>query len=142
MNSYRIISGAFTTGEGAQGNFSGYTALGKRIHIFKRQMEALGYTADNAPTGKDFPLFVIAEEKLIPKLDKNRQPLTDPTTGEQLTSVRLTATAVFKDKDAIVDACTEEATLGAEIKDSITKAVSSKGLSQSVIDRLMESAAF
>lgn len=137
MNSYRIISGAFTTGEGAQGNFSGYTALGKRIHIFKRQMEALGYTADNAPTAEDFPLFVIAEEKLIPKLDKNRQPLTDPTTGEQLTSVRLTATAVFKNKEEIVDACVEESTLGAEIKDSIAKAASSKGLTQEVVNQLV-----
>jgi hypothetical protein len=132
MNSYRIISGTFT----AAGNFSGYTALGKRIHIFKRQMEALGFSAENAPAAKDFPLFVIAEEKTISQLDANRQPVLD-TNGNPVTDKRLTATAVFSSKDQITEACVEESTLVAEIKDSIAKAASSKGLTQSVVDSLV-----
>ena len=129
MTSYAIISGTFT----AAGNFSGYTALGKRIHIFKRQMQALGLTADD---DVKFPLYAIAEEKTISKLDANRQPVLDEQ-GNPVTDKRLTATAVFNSKDAITEACVEESTLTAEIKDSIAKAASSKGLTQSVVDSLV-----
>jgi len=134
MNSYSIISGGFATGPNAQGNFSGYTALGKRVHIFKRQMEALGWT-----TNEDvkFPFYAIAEVKTITKLDANRQPVIDELTGQAVTSERLTATAVFQEKDSIVEACVEEATLSAEIKQSIAKAASSKGLTQSMVDSLV-----
>jgi hypothetical protein len=39
MKNYVINNGAFT----ANGNFSGYTALGVRVHLHKRQMNALGW---------------------------------------------------------------------------------------------------
>ena len=129
MNSYRIISGTFT----AAGNFSGYTALGKRIHLFKRQMQSLGWSADSEVK---FPFYAIAEEKTIGKLDANRQPVLDEQ-GNPVTDTRLTATAVFDSKDAITEACVEESTLGAEIKDSIAKAASSKGLTQEVVNQLV-----
>ncbi len=129
MNSYAIISGTFT----AAGNFSGYTAMGKRVHIFKRQMQALGLTAD---ADVKFPLYAIAEIKTISKLDANRNPVVDEQ-GNPVTDQRLTATAVFADKAAITEACVEESTLTAEIKDSIAKAASSKGLTQSVVDQLV-----
>jgi len=35
MKNFVINNGAFT----ANGNFSGYTALGVRVHLHKRQME-------------------------------------------------------------------------------------------------------
>jgi hypothetical protein len=129
MNSYRIISGAFTTA----GNFSGYTALGKRVHIFKRQMDSLGWSANEEVK---FPFYAIAEEKPISKLDANRNPVVDEN-GNAVTDQRLTATAVFADKTNIIEACVEEATLGAEIKESIAKQATSKGLTQSVVDSLV-----
>ena len=129
MNSYRIISGGFTTA----GNFSGYTALGKRVHIFKRQMDGLGWSTNEEVK---FPFYAIAEEKAIGKLDSNRQPVLDEQ-GNPVTEQRLTATALFDSKDAITEACVEEATLGAEIKASIAKQATSKGLTQSVVDSLV-----
>jgi hypothetical protein len=129
MNSYRIISGAFTTA----GNFSGYTALGKRVHIFKRQMDSLGWSTNEEVK---FPFYAIAEEKTIGKLDANRNPVVDDA-GNPVTDTRLTATAVFADKTNIIEACVEEATLGAEIKESIAKQATSKGLTQSVVDSLV-----
>jgi hypothetical protein len=129
MDSYRIISGDFTTA----GNFSGYTALGKRVHIFKRQMDGLGWSSLDEVK---FPFYTVAEEKPINKLDGNRQPVLDDA-GNPVTEQRLTATAVFETKDAITEACVEEATLGAEIKASIAKVASSKGLTQSVVDSLV-----
>lgn len=129
MNSYRIISGGFTTA----GNFSGYTALGKRVHIFKRQMDSLGWSANEEVK---FPFYAIAEEKTIGKLDANRNPVVDDA-GNPVTDTRLTATAVFTDKTNIIEACVEEATLGAEIKESIAKQATSKGLTQSVVDSLV-----
>lgn len=129
MNSFRIISGDFT----AAGNFSGYTALGKRVHIFKRQMDALGWSSKE---DVKFPFYVIAEEKPISQLDANRQPVLD-NNGNPVTDQRLTATAVFDTKDAITEACVEESTLGAEIKNSIAKAASSKGLTQAVVESLV-----
>ena len=128
MNSFRIISGAFTPA----GNFTGYTALGKRIHIFGRQMKSIGLEKTEEV---NFPFFAIAEDKSIQKLDANRQPVLGQN-GEPVTEVRLTATAVFENKEEIVNACVEETTLGAEIKISITTAASSLGLSQSVIDSM------
>lgn len=136
MNTFRINSGSFATKEGQQGNYTASTALGKYIHVPKRLMQNLGWTADAPPTDEDYPFYVIAEEKEITKLDNNRQPMVDEN-GNPITSIRLTATAVFKQKDDIIDAVTEEATLGAEIKQSIAKSASSKGLSQSVVDSLV-----
>lgn len=129
MNSLRIISGDFT----AAGNFSGYTALGKRVHIFKRQMDSLGWTPD---AKGEFPFYVIAEEKAIGKLDANKQPVVDEQ-GNPVTEQRLTATAVFETKESITEACVEESTLNAEIKQSIAKSASAKGLTQSVVDSLV-----
>ena len=63
--------------------------------------------------------------------------MIDELTGQPVTSERLTATAVFQEKDSIVEACVEEATLSAEIKQSIAKAASSKGLSQTMVDSLV-----
>ena len=128
MNSLRIISGAFT----AAGNFSGYTALGKRVHIFKRQMATLGFTEDG---NVKFPFYVIAEEKTIGQLDSNNQPVVDGS-GNPVTNLRLTATATFLTKEDITDACVEEVTLGADIKAEIAKVASSRGLSQATVESL------
>jgi len=133
MNSLAIVSGNFSAGEGAQGNYTGYTALGKKVFIFKRQMNALGFTTDSEVK---FPFYAVTSVKKIGKLDKNRQPILDEA-GNAVTEDRLQATALFETKDAIVNACIDEATLDADIKDGIAKHATSKGLSQSLVDSLV-----
>ena len=133
MNSLTIVSGNFSSGENAQGNYTGYTALGKKVFIFKRQMKSLGWESDDAVK---FPFYVIAEEKTISKLDANRKPVVDDA-GNPLTSQRFQATAVFTNKDNIIEAYVDEATLEAEIKQSIAKVATSKGLTQSVVESLV-----
>lgn len=133
MNSLAIVSGNFSSGENSQGNFTGYTALGKRVFIFKRQMNSLGFSSDS---DIKFPFYAVVTEKKIGQLDANRQPVLDDA-GNPVTTSRLQATALFTTKDAIVNACVEESTLDAEIKDSIAKHASSKGLSQSVVESLV-----
>ena len=133
MNSLTIVAGNFSAGENAQGNYTGYTALGKKVFIFKRQMNALGFTTDSEVK---FPLYAVASVRKINKLDKNRLPILDDA-GNAVTEDRLQATALFETKDALVNACIDEATLDADIKEGIAKHASSKGLSQATIDSLV-----
>lgn len=85
-----ILSGNFTDA----GNFSGYDATGTRTHFYGEQIKAV------FPTEKDvkFPFYAMAVDKVFDTLDTNGAPIP----GEEFT--RTTATAVFKDQNAMVEA--------------------------------------
>ena len=124
MKNYVINNGKFT----AAGNFSGYTALGERVHIFKSQMEVIGASTD-ADLKDNFPIFAIAVEKPIETVDAN---------GELLkTDYRLTALSVFKSREELKKAHADSAFLDIEIKQAIAEQASKSGLSQSAIDSLL-----
>ena len=128
MKNYVINNGAFT----GNGNFSGYTALGVRVHLHKRQMNALGWeqTAD-----VQFPFFCIAETKLIGALDNAGKPVVDKE-GVEIKSERLTALSAFKTKNEITQAHADSALLDIEIAQTIKTQATSAGLSESAINTL------
>jgi hypothetical protein len=128
MKNYVINNGAFT----ANGNFSGYTALGVRVHLHKRQMNALGWesTADVA-----FPFFCIAETKLIGSLNADGTPVVD-NNGVEIKSERLTALSAFKTKAEITQAHADSSLLDIEIQQAIQTQATSAGLSDKAIATL------
>lgn len=130
---YVINNGNFTP----NGNFSGYTALGVRVHFHKRQMDALGWKTD---AEIKFPFYSIAEDKEIGQLDSNGQAVVDAN-GVPVTSKRLTALSAFIDRNAIKQAHADSALLDIEIAQEIKAQASSAGLSESAIDAL-QSVAF
>jgi len=122
MKNYVINNGSFT----AAGNFSGYTALGERVHIFGRQMESLGWTSLDEVS---FPFYAIGDVKQIDNVDEN---------GAVISSTdRLTALSVFKSKADIVSAHAESAFLDVEIKKSIAEEAAKVGLSEAAIESLL-----
>lgn len=129
MKNFVINNGAFTT----NGNFSGYTALGKRVHLHKRQMESLGWTKNEEVT---FPFYCIAEEKEIGQLDVNGQAVVDPNTGLAVVSKRLTALSAFKTQEDIVKAHAESSLLDVVIQKEIRTQATSAGLSENEISAL------
>jgi len=128
MKNYVINNGAFTS----NGNFSGYTALGVRVHLHKRQMEALGWSS-NADV--QFPFFCIAETKLIGSLDASGNAVVDAN-GVEIKSERLTALSAFKTKNEITQAHADSALLDIEIAQTIKTQATSAGLSESTIATL------
>ena len=128
MKNYVINNGAFT----ANGNFSGYTALGVRVHLHKRQMEALEWTT-NADI--KFPFFCIAEEKLIGSLNTNGEAVTD-SNGVEIKTPRLTALSAFKTKNEITQAHADSSLLDVEIQQAIQTQAKASGLSDSAIATL------
>lgn len=122
MKNLVINNGKFSTA----GNFSGYTALGERVHIYKRQMETLGWTKDEEVKA---PFFVIAENKDIDTVDANGVVTK--------TDVRLTALSVFKTREEIKQAHADSAFLDIEVKQAVAEQASKSGLSQSAIDSLL-----
>ena len=122
---YVINNGSFT----ANGNFSGYTALGDRVHIFKRQMEALGWTSNEQVK---FPFYCIGTIKTINQLDAN-----GVVTG---TSERLTALSAFKTREDIKQAHADSKLLDIEIQQEINAQASAAGLSESAINSLLQAA--
>ena len=67
MKNYVINNGSFTKA----GNFSGYTALGQRVHIYQRQMEALGWSAND---DVQFPFYCIGDIREIQPVDEKGNP--------------------------------------------------------------------
>jgi hypothetical protein len=128
MKNFVINNGAFT----ANGNFSGYTALGVRVHLHKRQMEALAWTKNE---DVKFPFFCIAEEKEIGQLDANGKPVVDAN-GVEIKSSRLTALSAFKAKEEIIQAHADSKLLDINIQQEINKQATSAGLSESAISAL------
>lgn len=128
MKNFVINNGAFT----ANGNFSGYTALGKRVHLHKRQMESLGWSKNEDVS---FPFYCIAEEKEIGQLDVNGKPVVDAN-GVAVVSLRLTALSAFKTQEEIVKAHAETSLLDVVIQKEIRTQASSAGLSDAEVNAL------
>lgn len=128
MKNYVINNGAFT----ANGNFSGYTALGVRVHMHKRQMNALGW--ENT-TDVVFPFFCIAETKQIGALNADGSAVVDAN-GVEIKSDRLTALSAFKTKGEITQAHADSSLLDVEIQQAIRTQASSAGLSENAINTL------
>jgi hypothetical protein len=132
MKNYVINNGSFT----ASGNFSGYTALGERVHIFGRQMQALGWSKQE---DVKFPFYCIGTVKEIGQLGADGKPLTDAN-GVALTSERLTALSAFKSREEIKQAHADNALLDIEIAQEIRTQASTAGLSESAISALANAA--
>lgn len=120
---YVINNGSFT----ANGNFSGYTALGERVHIFGRQMEALGWKG-NADVS--FPFYAIGQMKQINQLNEKGD-----TIG---TADRLTALSAFKTRDDIKQAHADSSLLDIEIQQEIKAQANSAGLTEAAINSLLQ----
>ena len=105
------------------GNFNGYNTKGERVHIYKRQMDALGIKND-----ADFKQFfaIVANKTYGAKLDASGNPI--PYADGKLTMTRATATAVFKTKDEYITAHVIDATLDAEVAHAIKKEYSAVGI--------------
>jgi hypothetical protein len=125
---YVINNGSFT----ANGNFSGYTALGERVHIFGRQMSALGWSKQE---DVKFPFYAIGTTKEIGQLDANGKPLVDAN-GVAVTASRLTALSAFKTREDIKQAHADSALLDIEIQQEIRTQASTAGLSEQAINAL------
>ena len=125
---YVINNGSFT----ANGNFSGYTALGERVHIFGRQMQSLGWSK---PEDVKFPFYAIGTMKEFGQLDANGKPLVDAN-GVAVTAGRLTALSAFKTREEIKQAHADSALLDIEIAQEIRTQASTAGLSESAINAL------
>ena len=124
MKNLVINNGAFT----AAGNFTGYTALGERVHIFGRQMEAIGIKKEDKV---QFPLFVIADNKTINKVDAEGNPTEE-------TAQRLTALSVFAKKEDLIQAHVDSNMLTVEITKSVKATASSAGLTEAEVEALLE----
>lgn len=125
----RVVSGDFTT----VGNFSGYTATGKRVHIFDRQIKALGIKKGD-DLSKIFPLFVMAEEKSYgPRVGADGKVVE----GAKAIENRLTATAVFKAKSDLVEAASEDLTLDAEVASNVSDKMKALNLTDETIANLI-----
>ena len=128
MKNYVINNGQFT----ANGNFSGYTALGERVHIFGRQMKALNWSK---PEDVQFPFYCIGTTKQIGQLDANGKPLVDAN-GQPVVANRLTALSAFKTREEIKKAHADSALLDIEIAQEIRDQATTAGLSQEAVDAL------
>lgn len=122
MKNYVINNGSFTKA----GNFSGYTAMGQRVHIYQRQMEALGWSSDKDVS---FPFYCIGDIKEINNVDENGAIVG--------TAERLTALSVFKTREDIKNAHAEDAFLDIEIKQTIAEQATKVGLSEAAIQSLL-----
>jgi hypothetical protein len=128
MKNYVINNGTFT----ASGNFSGYTALGERVHIFGRQIQALGWSK---PEDVKFPFYAIGTVKQIGQLDASGKPMVNAD-GTPATSDRLTALSAFKTREEIKQAHADSALLDIEIAQEIRNQASTAGLSESAVNAL------
>jgi hypothetical protein len=126
---YVINNGSFT----ANGNFSGYTALGDRIHLHKRQMESLGWKTN---TDVKFPFYTIATIKQIGQLGTDGKPVIDATTGLEIKSDRLTALSAFKTREEIKQAHADASLLDIEIAQEIKAQASTAGLTEEMFKAL------
>ena len=126
---YVINNGNFT----ANGNFSGYTALGDRVHFHKRQMDSLGWSKNE---DIKFPFYSIAKMTQIGQLDTSGKPLMDALSGLPVTADRLTALSAFKSRDEIKQAHADASLLDIEIAQEIKSQATTAGLSDEMIKAL------
>ena len=128
MKNYAITSGKFTT----KGNFTGYNAIGERVHVHAAQMVALGWKSD-----ADFkPFYAIGTVKQIGQLDENNKPKTNAD-GTPVLVDRLTALSVFGSKEQLVAAKVDNLTLDIEVAASVKASAEKAGLTPEQISELV-----
>ena len=110
------------------GNFSGYTATGVRVHIYARQMSAIGWEADD---DVKYPFYALAKEKEITPFEAVGKTLSETK------SIRLTATAVFTTVDALAAAKGEVVLVEAKVNSIIAKQAVAAGLSEDTMKDLL-----
>jgi hypothetical protein len=108
-----IASGAFT----ANGNFSGYTLKGERVHFFSRQLKAA--FGDEEPS---FPFPCLAQSKSY-QWDEERDEQGNVTRKAGSIDNRLTAMAAFVSEDAMADALAADEGLAARVESKKAKRV-------------------
>ncbi len=129
MKQTQILSGKFSTGANAKGNFTGYNSAGEKIFIFKEQMATLGITTDVQANAQ--PFFALVATKEIPTRDEN---------GELTTTMvnRLQATSVFKTRAEIIAAVNADALLALEAAGQLKAAATTAGLTESSLNAILD----
>lgn len=125
---YVITGGAFTQA----GNFTGYNALGERIHFHARQMEQLGWKKD---ADVKTPFYAIGAVKQIGQLDGDGKPLE--ADGMPVLVDRLTALSAFKTKQELVNAHTDVVMLEVDIAKEIKTQATTAGLDDDAVKALL-----
>lgn len=129
MTSTTLMTAVINNGQfSANGNFSGYTATGVRVHIYARQMSAIGWEADD---DVKYPFYALAKEKEITPFAADGKTLSDTK------SIRLTATAVFTTVDALAAAKGEVVLVEAKVNSIIAKQAVAAGLSEDTMKDLL-----
>jgi hypothetical protein len=129
MTSTTLITAVINNGQfSANGNFSGYTATGVRVHIYQRQMSAIGWEADD---DVKYPFYALAKEKEITPFEADGKTLSETK------SIRLTATAVFTTVDALAAAKGEVVLVEAKVNSIIAKQAVAAGLSEDTMKDLL-----
>lgn len=128
MKATTILSGNFSTGDGAVGNFSGYNSSGKRIFIFKAQMEGLGMET----TAKlKFPFFALMDTREIETRDDSGE-----LSGVMVERVQ--ATALFKTMDELITAKNSDAIIEIKSASALATEATSSGLNAEQINAILE----
>jgi len=127
MKPTQILSGKFSTGANAKGNFTGYNAGGKKIFIFKEQMATLGFKTDADVK----PFFALVDTKEIATRDENGELTTVMTT-------RLQALSVFKTQAECTAALNSDALLALEAAGQLKAAATTAGLTESHLQSILE----
>lgn len=129
MTSTTLMTAVINNGQfSVNGNFSGYTATGVRVHIYARQMSAIGWEADE---DVKYPFYALAKEKEITPF------AADGKTLSETKSIRLTATAVFTTVDALAAAKGEVVLVEAKVNSIIAKQAVAAGLSEDTMKDLL-----
>lgn len=130
MKNFVINSGSFS----ANGNFSGYTAIGQRLFIHKTQMNGLGLVAGALPS---FPFYAIGDTKMIGQLDAQGVAAVN-TDGSLVQVPRLQALSIFATREGLTAAHVDTATLDIEIKQAVVSAATSAGLTVEAINAVLQ----
>jgi len=126
----QILSGKFSSGEGKQGNFSGYNAAGERIFFHKTQMESLGFNTDKDIT---FPFYALVANKPMNTRDEDGK-ITDVLTD------RLQALSVFKTAEALTAAVNADFALGLNAAKARKEMATAAGLNEESVNTLLQMA--
>lgn len=99
----------------SEGNFLGKSSDGDIVHIYKKQLENMGFRNTISDNEKftnrvELPLYILAYNKEF--INRNNQNV-----------VRLTAASVWKSYKELIEALLNENTLDAEIENEIEKRI-------------------
>ena len=124
MKKVVLVSGNFTE----NGNITGYTSKGERVHVPAKQAENAGITKDNLK----WPMYAFAGERTFDVLGEDEKP-----TGEKFT--RLQTGSIYAERQSLINVAVEDATLDMEVAQAVTSTASAKGLSEKQVAALLES---